>query len=45
MTQPQWTAINKLDPVLTFATAQLKYTNYRPNLAALPADFDTRSRR
>jgi multiple sugar transport system substrate-binding protein len=36
VTQPQWTAINKLDPVLTFATAQLKYTNYRPNLPLYP---------
>lgn len=35
-TQPQWTAINKLDPVLTFATAQLAYTNYRPNLPLYP---------
>ena len=35
-TQPQWTKINKLDPVLTFATTQLAYTNYRPNLPLYP---------
>jgi len=36
VTQPQWTAISKLDPVLTFATSQLAYTNYRPNLPLYP---------
>jgi multiple sugar transport system substrate-binding protein len=35
-TQPQWAAINKVDPVLTFATDQLAVTNYRPNLPLYP---------
>jgi multiple sugar transport system substrate-binding protein len=35
-TQPQWAAVNKVDPILTFATDQLPYTNYRPNLPAYP---------
>jgi multiple sugar transport system substrate-binding protein len=34
--QPQWTKENKIDPVLTFATQQLAYTNYRPNAPAYP---------
>ena len=34
--QPQWAAINKIDPVLTFATDQLPVTNYRPNLPQYP---------
>jgi multiple sugar transport system substrate-binding protein len=34
--QPQWAAINKVDPVLTFATDQLPVTNYRPNLPQYP---------
>lgn len=35
-TQQQWAAINKVDPVLTFATDQLAVTNYRPNLPLYP---------
>lgn len=35
-TQPQWAAINRIDPVLTFATDQLAVTNYRPNLPQYP---------
>jgi multiple sugar transport system substrate-binding protein len=34
--QPQWTKINKIDPVLTFATAQLAVTTYRPNQPLYP---------
>jgi multiple sugar transport system substrate-binding protein len=34
--EPAWVQVNKLDPVLTFASKQLVYTNYRPNQAAYP---------
>ncbi|MGO8874801.1 MAG: extracellular solute-binding protein [Acidimicrobiales bacterium] len=36
LTQPEWAQENRLDPILTFSSELLAFTNFRPNLPAYP---------
>ncbi|MGD0082434.1 MAG: extracellular solute-binding protein [Acidimicrobiales bacterium] len=36
ISQPAWIQENKIDPILTFSSKLLAYTNYRPNLPDYP---------
>jgi multiple sugar transport system substrate-binding protein len=36
VTQPAWVEENRIDPILTYSSTLLAYTNYRPNLPDYP---------